>query len=72
MYWRMSPMDDPGRYHLLLTLKGRPSMHGWWDDKVAAGGQFTDWIGSWGQPGATVLLVDTADGTVIHSWPDEA
>lgn len=63
--------DAPGRYHLTLALKGRPSMHGWWSDEATACGQFPGWIGTWGVPGARIILVDTVDGTVIHSWPEE-
>ncbi|MFB7244671.1 hypothetical protein ACFCYX_19685 [Streptomyces populi] len=71
-YWKMSPMDDPGRYHLLLSVKGRPAMHGWWKTEPAALEQYRGWIGTWGRPGARVELVDTADGRVIHSWSEEA
>ncbi|MEU1497231.1 hypothetical protein [Streptomyces sp. NPDC005732] len=65
-------MDDEGRYRLTLTLAGQPAMHGWWDERPVADRQFSSWIGERGSvPGARIELVDTVDGTVIHSWPDE-
>lgn len=64
-------MDDPGRYHLTLTLDGRPSLHGWWAAEATARGQITVWVRKWGVQGSRITLTDTADGAVIHSWPDE-
>lgn len=65
-------MDDPDRYHLLLTLDGRPAMHGWWGSLATADRMFLSWIGERGSlPGARIELVDTVDGRVIHSWPGE-
>lgn len=72
MYWRMSLMDDPGRYHLLLHLEGGPSMHGWWNNEDTAERMFRSWIGTRGRPGARITLTDTIDGRVIHSWSAEA
>ena len=63
-------MDD--RYHLTLTLAGRPAMQGWWADETAARGQIRVWVRNWGVPGAHITLVDEVDGTVIHSWPEES
>ena len=60
------------RYHLTLTLDGKPAMHGWWAKEATARRQFASWVGERGSmPGVRIVLVDTADGTVIHRWPDE-
>jgi hypothetical protein len=63
---------NPGRYHLTLTRDGRPAMHGWWGSEVVARAKVTEWIGSWGQPGARVTLVDEETGATLTTWPDEA
>lgn len=64
-------MDDEGRYRLTLTLGGRQTMRGWWAGETAARAQIPVWVRDWGVEGAVITLVDTADGTVIHRWPDE-
>lgn len=66
-------MTGPGRYHLTLTVDGRPMMHGWWDDETTARRQFTQWIGERGSlPGAHVTLVDEETGEELDSWPEAA
>jgi hypothetical protein len=40
----------PGRYHLLLTVNGRPAMHGWWNNEMIARTQFRAWEGERGRP----------------------
>jgi hypothetical protein len=62
-------VDD--RYHLTLTLDGRPAMHGWWADESTARGQFPGWVGSWGVPGARIVLVDELEQRELASWPDD-
>jgi hypothetical protein len=65
-------MDDQ-RYHLTLTLDGRPAMHGWWGSEETARRQYTTWIGERGSlPGARITLVDEQEQLVLTSWPDEA
>jgi hypothetical protein len=64
-------MTSPGRYHLLLTLDGKPAMHGWWGDKAIARGQVPVWVGSWGVPGARITLTDQETGEQLAEWPDE-
>lgn len=64
-------MDDEGRYRLTLTLADRQVMRGWWAEETVARGQIPTWVRDWGVEGARITLVDTADGTVIHRWPDE-
>jgi len=65
-------VTSPERYHLLLTLAGRPSMHGWWASEATARSRFRDWIGERGSmPGARITLVDEETGTVLTTWPDE-
>ncbi|MER5875415.1 hypothetical protein ABT119_05740 [Streptomyces sp. NPDC001910] len=60
------------RYHLLLTLDGRPAMHGWWSEESTARRQFSSWVGERGDmPGVRIVLIDEDDGTVIHRWPEE-
>jgi hypothetical protein len=58
------------RYHLTLFSGDRPAQQGWWADRATAERKFTAWVGS-EVADARVVLVDTADGTVIHRWPDE-
>jgi hypothetical protein len=65
-------MDDQ-RYHLTLTLDGRPAMQGWWASEATARRLFKVWIGERGSlPGARVTLVDEQEQRVLASWPDEA
>jgi hypothetical protein len=65
-------MDDQ-RYHLTLTLDGRPAMQGWWSREKTARRQFSSWIGERGSmPGARITLVDEQEQLVLASWPDEA
>jgi hypothetical protein len=61
-------MNDPGRYHLLLSLKGHPTMHGWWDNEITANRMFRSWIGERGQPGARITLVDEETGLLLTEW----
>ena len=63
-------MNDQ-RYHLTLTVAGRPAMRGWWASESTARGKFTRWVGS-GVADARVVLVDEETGRVLASWPDEA
>lgn len=47
-------------------------MHGWWPDQATADGKLAGWVGEYStMPAASITLVDTADGRVIHRWPDE-
>ncbi|WP_326790545.1 hypothetical protein [Streptomyces sp. NBC_00151] len=62
-------MTDLGRYHLLLSLDGRPTMHGWWKSEATARKQCTGWIGERGRPGARITLIDEAAGTLLTEWP---
>lgn len=63
-------MDDE-RYHLALTLDGRPAMNGWWGSEETARRQFTTWIGERGSmPGVRIVLVDEQEQLVLASWPD--
>jgi hypothetical protein len=60
----------PARYHLLLTIAGRPVMHGWWADEKVARGRFTVWIGERGSlPDARVTLLDEEAGETLTDWP---
>lgn len=65
-------MTCPGRYHLLLTIDGRPAQHGWWDDEATARRKVTAWIGERGRPGVRITLTDEETGTVLTTWPEEA
>jgi hypothetical protein len=65
-------MDDQ-RYHLALTLDGRPAMQGWWGSEKTARRQFSTWIDERGSmPGVRIVLVDELGQLVLASWPDEA
>lgn len=63
---------NPGRFHLTLTVDGRPVVHGWWSVRATADRKFREWIGAQGsKPGARIMLVDTATGETLTEWPDE-
>jgi hypothetical protein len=62
---------NPDRFHLALTVDGRPVMHGWWAKESTARTQFRSWVGEHGLPGARIELVDEASGDVLETWPDE-
>jgi hypothetical protein len=65
-------MTNPGRYHLLLTLGGKPAMHGWWEKESVARRQFSSWVGERGSmPGARITLTDVEAGKLLTEWPDE-
>jgi hypothetical protein len=66
----MAGMDTPARYHLLLTLAGQPSMHGWWRSEATARRKFRAWIGERGRPGVRITLTDTETGRVLDAWPE--
>jgi hypothetical protein len=64
---------DPTRFHLTLTLDGRPAMQGWWGSEATARRQFSTWIDERGSmPGVRITLVDDEEQLVLASWPDEA
>ncbi|MFH9663623.1 hypothetical protein ACH4NF_35730 [Streptomyces sp. NPDC017248] len=64
-------MTGPGRYHLLLTMDGRPVQHGWWNREEIARDKFRRWIGErGGRPGTRVILLDEETGAVLADWPD--
>lgn len=66
-------MTGTGRFHLLLTVDGRPMMHGWWASEETARRQWTAWTGERGSmPGARITLVDEETGDVLASWPEES
>ncbi|MGI5436833.1 hypothetical protein ACQEV4_04995 [Streptomyces shenzhenensis] len=61
---------DEQRYHLILTIDGRPFMHGWWRDRAVANRKFRSWVGEYGSlPGAHIVLVDAEAGEALASWP---
>lgn len=61
---------DPPRYHLALTIDGRPTMHGWWQDRTTADRKFRSWIGERGSmPGARITLTDQTTGRELAAWP---
>jgi hypothetical protein len=62
---------NPARFHLTLTTAAGKSAHGWWGSEATARGKAATWIGSWGQPGVRIVLVDEETGTVLTTWPDE-
>lgn len=56
------------RFHLTLTVDGRPAMHGWWGSEATARAKFLRWVG-WEVTAARVVLVDEETGTVLDEWP---
>jgi hypothetical protein len=58
------------RYHLLLTVDGRPVMHGWWAQRPTADRKMASWIGDYGtRDGVRVTLADTVEDREIAEWP---
>jgi hypothetical protein len=60
------------RFHLTLTVAGRPVAHGWWDSETVVRGKATQWIGAWGRPGARITLTDEETGRLLTTWPEES
>ncbi|SDN17483.1 hypothetical protein [Streptomyces wuyuanensis] len=64
------PAPDLPRYHVTLTLDGRPAAHGWWQSRATADLKYRAWIGERGSiPGARITLVDETTGAELSSWP---
>jgi hypothetical protein len=63
-------MDDQ-RYHLTLSLDGRPAMQGWWGSEETARDRFRDWVGR-AADDARVVLVDEETGETLTTWPTES
>ena len=58
------------RYHLLLTLDGRPAMQGWWPRETTARGRHEAWKRERGKmPGVRITLVDEETGRTLTEWP---
>lgn len=61
---------NTARYHLMLAVDGRPTMHGWWAERGTADRKFLSWIGERGSmPGARITLTDEVDGEELAAWP---
>jgi hypothetical protein len=61
---------DPPRYHLILAIDGRPTMHGWWTSRNTADRKYLSWIGDYGSTaGARITLTDETDGQELAAWP---
>lgn len=61
------------RYHLTLSLDGKPARHGWWGSERTARLKCAEWIGEPGNAGhVRVTLVDEVTGAVLTTWSDEA
>jgi hypothetical protein len=61
------------RYHLSLTLDGRPAMQGWWAREATARRQFSAWVGERGSmPGVRITLVDEEASEQLEAWPEES
>lgn len=70
--WHPGGVTTPDRYHLTLTVDGRPAMQGWWSVRETADRKFRERIGEQGsKPGARIVLVDTVAGETLATWPDE-
>lgn len=58
------------RYHLQLTVDGRPVMHGWWAQHATADRKMAAWIGEYGSlDGARITLTDEEQDQELASWP---
>jgi hypothetical protein len=63
--------EGPGRYHLLLSIDGRPTQHGWWGSEAVARRKLSRWIGEYGsKPDAQITLTDEEAGEQLAVWPD--
>ncbi|MEU8976467.1 hypothetical protein AB0D11_46235 [Streptomyces monashensis] len=62
-------MPDPGRYHLLHTISGRPAQYSWWWDERIAREKFLDCVSLYG---ARITLTDEEIGETLTSWPEDA
>lgn len=59
-------------FHLTVTADVGDVIHGWWAVRAVADLKFRSWIGEHGSiPGARVVLVDEATGTVLADWPEK-
>lgn len=64
------PEHHPQRYHLLLAIEGRPTMHGWWASRPTADRKFLGWIGDYGSTAGTrITLTDEDDERQLATWP---
>jgi hypothetical protein len=61
---------NPARFHVTLTLEGRPTLHGWWGSEPIARSQFLALVGRYGQPGAHITLMDEETGETLTEWPE--
>lgn len=62
-------MSGPGRFHLLLTVDGRPTQHGWWGSEATARRKLKTWVKEQGHPGARITLADEETGEQLDEWP---
>ncbi|MEU6379589.1 hypothetical protein [Streptomyces sp. NPDC046909] len=63
-------MDEQHRYHLTLTVGGKPARHGWWGSEKVARAKFTLWVSECtGRAGSHVTLVDEVTGETLDTWP---
>lgn len=69
--WHPGGVTTSDRYHLTLTVDGRPVMRGWWAAESTARDQLRSWVGEHGLPGARIVLVDEETRDVLAVWPDE-
>ncbi|MFD7997316.1 hypothetical protein [Streptomyces mexicanus] len=63
------PDGPPGRFHLTLSVAGRPVLDGWWDSEPTARRKFVGLLGEQGRDGVTISLVDEGTGVLLDSWP---
>lgn len=64
-------MTDPERFHLAVSLDGRPVLDGWWGSEKTARKKWAEAVGEYGRDGARITLVDTETGEKLAVWPDK-
>lgn len=63
-------MTNPDRFHLTLSLDGRPALDGWWGSETTARKKWAEAVGEYRRDGARITLVDEETGEELAAWPE--